>query len=69
MSITCICCHDWEFENEDFEEWETCPNCEFPRRFTGWIEQLQSEIASLKEENQRLHKRLNSAFTNFQDSQ
>lgn len=45
--MKCICCHDWEFE-ELPEEWETCPNCDFPVKYTDWITNLQDKSKHLE---------------------
>ena len=55
--IECINCHDWLWEKEE-NEWDTCPNCDFPRKYIGWIEHLQQEIRDLQGENDRLRHKL-----------
>jgi hypothetical protein len=62
MAKLCVCCHEWSFPKDEFEDEETCPNCDFPRKYEGWIEQLQGEIAYLKHDVNRLERQLSMAL-------
>ena len=56
--IKCISCFGWEWDAGDINDWDTCPKCDFPRKYIGWIEHLQSEIEGLRGENARLQRKL-----------
>jgi len=61
-NFSCVCCNDWEWKYGEFEDYDTCPNCDFPVKFTDWIVNMQTEIADLKYENERLYKKINGVF-------
>jgi hypothetical protein len=58
--MKCVACNNWDWPDnwEELPDWETCPNCDFPVKFTSWVQQLQNEIASLKEENGKLQSKI-----------
>lgn len=60
VKMKCVACNNWDWPDnwEELPDWETCPNCDFPVKFTSWVQQLQNEIASLKEENGKLQSKI-----------
>jgi len=61
--MKCVSCGDWDWpdEWEKLEDWQACPNCDFPVKFTGWIQQLQDKIKSLEKEVDKLNAMLDVA--------
>lgn len=70
MEFKCVSCEDWTWDKnkEEFENWVTCPNCDFPVKFTGWIESMQLEIRNLQKENTILITKLTAVLTVLQSS-
>ncbi len=63
MKKKCISCFGWEWDTDNINDWDTCPNCDFPAKFIGWIEHLQSEIVDLRNENGRLQRKLKEMWS------